>query len=664
MSKALNRTLRLVSLAAIAASVAACEPDEEVRRNLSPFSLAESEGPFDLSLQDAGMGGGIGDLLPAALPLLADGGGNYGLAPSWDYARGDYVDYAPGDPYDYYGYDEPYGGYYDEAGYYGDAGYYDQSTGSHDFMWPALAALIASVIGDSPPDYGFDHYGVQPWAWRTGDGYYRLVEPIYGGNRYYYYAPGAGQPFLVRDPYFSYGYRDDRLVALYDRDGRVMDERAARRQRKAAQQYLARAETLYRAARADSRTGVAVRDWEQRLPVLAGDQRRWRQAKAEQAAWRQWDKQYERGLRERWRRESAAREQAARRVESWRETSYRGPAPRLYARERTADVQRVAIVQPRHGARGAKAEPRPAFVQRREAKRDTAHSQLALADGRQQEIARERNLVREARIAAAGQTRRHDLVVPRPVRTDKARGERQQRVAQQDRARPQRQAAAEQQRAAKPERVRFERQASAERRERAVQQERVKAERQASAERQERAARERRERARAERQAAQRQQQVQAGQVAQQQRAAQQERAKVERQASAERQQRAARERQERAQAERQVAQRQQQVQAQQVAQQQQQRAAREQQERARAERQASAERQQRAQHERARAEQQAARRQQQEQARQIAQQQRQRQQQQQAREAQRAAQQAAAAARPAATSRDERGGGRKNGRG
>ena len=137
--------------------------------------------------------------------------------------------------YDYYGYEEPYGGYYD-AGYYDDVGYYDQSAGSSDFMWLALAALIAAVIGDSPPDYGFDHYGVQPWAWRTGDGYYRLVEPIYGGNRYYYYAPGADRPFLVRDPWFSYGYRDDRLVALYDRDGRAMDERAARRQRKAAQQ--------------------------------------------------------------------------------------------------------------------------------------------------------------------------------------------------------------------------------------------------------------------------------------------------------------------------------------------------------------------------------------------------------------------------------------------
>ena len=109
MSKALTRTVRLVSLAAIAMSVAACEPDDGAG-NLSHFSLAEGEAPFDLGLEDAGLGGGIGDLLPAALPLLAGGGGDYGLAPSWDYARGDYVDYAPGDPYDYYGYEEPYGG--------------------------------------------------------------------------------------------------------------------------------------------------------------------------------------------------------------------------------------------------------------------------------------------------------------------------------------------------------------------------------------------------------------------------------------------------------------------------------------------------------------------------------------------------------------------------
>jgi hypothetical protein len=549
MSKALTRTVRLVSLAAIAVSVAACEPDEEARRNLSSFSLAQSEGPFDLGLQDAGLGGGIGDLLPAALPLLAGGGGDYGLAPSWDYARGDYVDYAPGDPYDYYGYDEPYydDGYHDD-GYYDDAGYYDESAGSSDFMWLALAALIASVIGDSPPDYGFDHYGVQPWAWRTGDGYYRVVEPIYGGNRYYYYAPGAGQPFLVRDPYFSYGYRDDRLVALYDRDGRLMDERAAQRQRKAAQQYLARSEALYRAARADARTGVAVRDWEQRRGALAGDQRRWREAKVEQVAWRQWNKQYERGLRERWQRESTAREQATQRVESWREASYRGPAPRLYARERGAEVQRVAIVQPRGEARRARTDQRQGLVQRREAQRDTVRPQVAQADGRQRarELTRERNGVSNARIAAAEQSRRRDLAVQREERTHKARGERQQRAARQDLVR-------------------------------------------------------------AERQAAQRQQQVQARQVAQQQ-------------------QRAARE------------------------------------EQARAERQASAERQQRAQQERARAAQQAARRQQQEQARQVAQEQQR--QQQQAREAQRAAQQAAAAARPAATSEDQRGGGRKTRKG
>ena len=618
MSKALTRTVRLVSLAAIAVSVAACEPDEEARRNLSHFSLAEGDAPFDLGLEDAGLGSGIGDLLPAALPLLAGGGGDYGLAPSWDYARGDYVDYAPGDPYDYYGYDEPYGGYYDDAGYHDDAGYYDQSAGSSDFMWLALAALIASVIGDSPPDYGFDHDGVQPWAWRTGDGYYRLAEPIYGGNRYYYYAPGAEEPFLVRDPYFSYGYQGDRLVALYDRDGRVMDERAARRQREAAQQYLARAEALYRAARTDARTGVAVRDWEHRRGALAGDQRRWRKAKAEQAAWRQWDKQYERGLRDRWQRESAAREQAARRVESWREASYRGPAPRLYAREQT-EVQRVAM-QRRDEVRPAKSDRHQALVQRRETERDTARSQLALADGRERrrELARERNDVRVTRSAAAEQSRRRDLAVQREERADRARGERQQHSARQDRVRAERQAAAELQ-----QRVRLERQASAERQQRAAQQERARAESQASAERQRRAAQQK------------------------------QEKAQAERQASAERQQRAAREQQERARAERQAAQRQQQ--ARQVAQQQ--RAA--QQERGRAERQASAERQQRAQQERARAEQQAAQRRQQEQAPQIAQKQ---QQQQQARQAQRAAQQPAAAAQPAA--KEQRGGGRKNGKG
>ena len=115
--------------------------------------------------------------------------------------------------------------------------------------------MIGTVIGDSPPDYGYRYDDVQPWAWRTNDGYYRYAEPVRGGYRYYYYEPRATRPFLVRDPSYSYGYRDDRLMVIYDRDGRVLRRDRAQRQRRAASHYFDRGGSLYRAAHDGRRRG-------------------------------------------------------------------------------------------------------------------------------------------------------------------------------------------------------------------------------------------------------------------------------------------------------------------------------------------------------------------------------------------------------------------------
>src|SRR5262249_9075426 len=78
------------------------------------------------------------------------------------------------------------------------------------------------------PDYAFDDDGVRPWVWRSDDGYQRVAEPVPGGERYYYYQPGADEPFYVQDPDYGYGYAGGALVVLYDRAGRAIrpDRRA------------------------------------------------------------------------------------------------------------------------------------------------------------------------------------------------------------------------------------------------------------------------------------------------------------------------------------------------------------------------------------------------------------------------------------------------------
>src|SRR5690606_38395938 len=332
MTPFLTRMAKAGSLAALAASLAACGPEDAMRVGGLPHFGFPAGG--SLALLAADQGEPVLDAgYPEALPLQPAPVGDYGLAPSWDYVSNDYADYAPADPYAYDGYDD---GYYAPD----DAGYYDTSAGTDDYAWVALAALIAGVRGDSPPDYGFDYGGVEPWAWRTGDGYARYAGPIHGGNRYYYSAPDATRPFLVRDPYYSCGYRGDRVVVVYDRDGRVLSERAALRHRLAAERYYERARLLHRAALAERRHGVAAPVWEQRRPIIVSDRHRWHEARERQAAWRDWQARNEREMQRRWERERELRERAADRFDGWRAASYRGPAPQFYEAERRLQAER------------------------------------------------------------------------------------------------------------------------------------------------------------------------------------------------------------------------------------------------------------------------------------------------------------------------------------
>ena len=74
----------------------------------------------------------------------------------------------------------------------------------------------------------------------------------------------------MSDPYYSYGYRDDRLVGIYDHDGRRIDARRAQLQLGAAKSYYARAERLHRAAERD-RFGVSAPRWASQREAIARD---------------------------------------------------------------------------------------------------------------------------------------------------------------------------------------------------------------------------------------------------------------------------------------------------------------------------------------------------------------------------------------------------------
>jgi hypothetical protein len=222
-------------------------------------------------------------------------------------------------------YDSPYF----ESAYYGPAGFdwYDRSADTGTYALLALAALLGGVIGDSPPDYYFAYGDVQPWVWITEDRYVRYAEPLDTGYRYYYYAPDAVRPFLVRDPLYSYGYNDDRLVVIYDTYGRVLDRERALPLRRAASSYYDRGVTLYRTASTGDRYGVPAPLWQQRSRAVVADQQVWNQARNWNPGWRDWNRRYDKAADKHWQRERIARTYAAKRFAAWQDDGFRSDAP-------------------------------------------------------------------------------------------------------------------------------------------------------------------------------------------------------------------------------------------------------------------------------------------------------------------------------------------------
>ena len=355
MKTTLRSLFACAAAGALAVSLAGCGPDDNKGSVSTQMALADGLAPgwsmMDLAGVDPGVYGGDDGALPEALPMAASyGGGDYGYAPSYDYAPDDGgSDYKPLD--DSYYYDDSYDdGYYDEpydAGY-DDAGSYDLDGDTSGYALLAVATALAGVIGDAPPDYGFGYDGVSPWAWQTGDRYSRYAEPVQGGYRYYYYEPDSYRPFFVSDPYYSYGYRDDRVVAVYDRGGRRIDARRARLQLQAAKAYYARADRLYRAAQHD-RHGVSGPQWARQRETIRRDRNDWIEKTARRPGLQQWEARNAPKVQRQWASEALVRRDAEHSFAKWQRADYRTPAPTFYTPQvRQDQVRKIAEVRQDH----------------------------------------------------------------------------------------------------------------------------------------------------------------------------------------------------------------------------------------------------------------------------------------------------------------------------
>jgi hypothetical protein len=189
------------------------------------------------------------------------------------------------------------------------------------------ASSMGAALGQAPPDYGFDYDGVRPWVWRTSNNAARLVEPIDGGYRYYFYQPGASEPYLIRDPQYAYGFSNGQLVVVYDARGNVLPPQYMDRQADDAGRYLARARALYNASLNSQRRSVIAANWAARRAQIEEQQAEWNQQQSQYAAWQDYHQQHEADQQAYWQAERQRRDAVAARFDQWHDAGYQGPPP-------------------------------------------------------------------------------------------------------------------------------------------------------------------------------------------------------------------------------------------------------------------------------------------------------------------------------------------------
>ncbi len=174
------------------------------------------------------------------------------------------------------------------------------------------AYFLNDAFGEAPPDYAFDYDDETPWAWRTDDGFVRVVEPLPYGDRYYYYQPGDDEPFLIRDPDYAYAYADGDLVAIYDSDGALLPPEDLMLHAPIAGRELARARAM--SSGAGERQPVALAAWTSRRGQVATDLSRWQQLEGRQTAWRRYHEAHLKQEQTHWAPERFRREAEAARA--------------------------------------------------------------------------------------------------------------------------------------------------------------------------------------------------------------------------------------------------------------------------------------------------------------------------------------------------------------
>jgi hypothetical protein len=161
------------------------------------------------------------------------------------------------------------------------------SVRSDRYAYLDRAYALGRTFSDAPPDYTYDYDNERPLVWRSDDGYQRVAEQLPdGGVRYYYYQPGAEQPYLVQDPDYSYGYSEGALTVVYDANGNIVSDDVAQRQVETAARYLARAQALYAASVHDHHEAVAQENWNRQRERVYADQVRWQEQQARDTDWR------------------------------------------------------------------------------------------------------------------------------------------------------------------------------------------------------------------------------------------------------------------------------------------------------------------------------------------------------------------------------------------
>lgn len=237
---------------------------------------------------------------------------------------------------------------------------------------------FGDAIFDAPPDYGFDYAGTEPWAWQGYDQSLIFLEPIDDGYRYYYYRPGADEPYFIRDADYGYGYDGDQLAVIYGPGGAILPYNDYGPRIDYASRYLARARDLYAASRERERRAVNAANWAARAAAISAAQSRWAAERSRQSEWRDYHQRVAPVADRHWHEERVRRQADAQRFAAWRRTDYRAaPPPRVipaaWQQARWArDNQRYVALPARQPA----AVPRDAGAeQRRRAQQQAARQQ-------------------------------------------------------------------------------------------------------------------------------------------------------------------------------------------------------------------------------------------------------------------------------------------------